>query len=79
MPVRQKENIFVNTVHAKTRVALHYFKIQPSQKVSTAQGAAGVATLHTVYHSYNVPAYLGSYLPKFICLRHAGLFYFWQS
>lgn len=54
MPVGENKYILIGGVHIKLRIVLHYLEIQSGKILNTAQRATGVATLATMYHSYNI-------------------------
>lgn len=67
MPVRQKENIFILSIHIKLGIMAHCVEIEGSKVFGTTEGATGVTACSSMYHSNNIPTDLGG---NFLQFRH---------
>jgi hypothetical protein len=65
MTIREKENIFIGRIHIERWVMFHDFEIQGRKKFGASEGAAWVSAAAAVYHSNDIPAYLGRNCLKF--------------
>lgn len=72
MAIAQKEKVLVIAIHIK-RLGLmaQHFEEQRSKIIGTTEGAARVAALNGMHHSYNISSYLAGYLRQ--CSCHAEI------
>jgi len=54
MTVRQKENIFILSVHMEMRIVCQYLEIESREKVGTTKRSSWMSALGAMDHSYDV-------------------------
>lgn len=65
MSVAQEKKVLPPAIHLKIGVVFHYFEIQGSKKLSTAQRSSRMTTLNRMNHPYDIPSDLGGNVFEF--------------
>ena len=70
MAVGEEEQVLIFSIHGELRIVFHGMKEKCGKIVRTPERAARMTTLYCMYHTNDIPSYLGRYVLKFLYACH---------